>query len=241
VGEGKGPLKVVVHQPQFLPWAGGLYRALSADVYILYCGVKFDHTDHQHRVTLNGSWMTLPIEKSQRSSLIKDVRLAENFRAQTKGMVTRIRQSCMTKRHPHRDKLGPIVDTLEVWESTWMFELNNLLFQAMLKALDIKVEVRVDLTERSGLAKVEKLDTCLKDHLWDRGPFMYLSGAGALDYMGFDSLSTPVETRFQNTHEGVCPDSALQLIASHDQPLEVIGGCAHWMTKQGGRREWNER
>lgn len=231
--------RVIVQQPSFLPWAGTLHKAVSADVYIIYCGVKFDQSSYQHRVKLNGSWMTLPIEKNQRTALIKDVRLADNYCYDLSDMAKRIQQTCMTKRHKHRERLEGIVHDLHGWRSPWMFELVNALYLDMLEILGIKTEIRIDIIERPQLAKIEKLDVCLKDHMWDRGPFIYLSGTGAKEYMSFDSLQTPAETRFQSINDDVSMDSALQLIASHDEPVSAIQRCAHWLDKHGGRHEWN--
>ena len=231
--------KIVVQQPQFLPWAGLWYKVLSADVYVLYCGVKFDQADHQHRVTVNGSWLTLPVEKGQRNAMIKDVRLAENFRPGLDKIATTIRQTCMGRKMRHGHRLGPIVETIEKWNTPWMVDLNNALFMSMMLALGLVRDVRVDMEVRDE-EKIEKLDSCLAAMMW-QGPFMYLAGGGGLDYMGYDSLKSPVETRFQKMNEGVSPDSVLQLIASHDDPLSVIKTCAHWVTKEGQRREWNDQ
>jgi hypothetical protein len=235
-------LKVVVQQPQFLPWAGLWYKVVSADIYVLYCGVKFDQSDHQHRVTMNGSWLTLPIESGQRNVLIKDVKMAGLSHLQK--LARTIRQSCMSKKFRYGDRLGGIVSILERYTSTRMVELNSALFLELRAVLGLNdVLIHHDFRDRSqeGLGKVEKLEACLQEWMGGLGPYIYLAGGGGLDYMGYDSLKGPVETRFQKMHEDVSPDSVLQLIATHDDPLSVIKGCAHWMTKQGGRREWNER
>jgi hypothetical protein len=231
--------KIVVQQPQFLPWAGLWYKFMSSDVYVLYCGVKFDQGDHQHRVTLNGSWLTLPVEKGQRNALIKDVQLAEDFHAGLDKIAKTIRQSCMGRKAKHRDKLGDIVATLDGWSSRWMLDLNNELFEAMAKALGLIREIEYDMKVRDE-EKIDKLDACLRQYM---GPqrFLYLAGGGGLDYMGYDSLMSPVATRFQRMKAGTSPDSVLQLIANHDDPLSVIAECAQWVTKEGETREWFER
>jgi len=234
-GEQQNVTRLVVQQPQFLPWAGLWFKALSADTYVIYAGVKFDQGDHQHRVTVNGHWVTLPVEKNQRNAPIKDVRLAslDNVRriAQT------IRQAVMTKRHRHRDRLGGIVEVLENCQSEWMLDLNNALFVEMGNVLGIRPRLFVDTDVREE-AKIEKLDVCVRRYAGE-GPFMYLAGRAGLDYMGYDSLKSPVETRFQLMKPGVSPDSVLQLIATEDDPLSVIRSCAVWETQEGHFYEWN--
>jgi len=93
-----------------------------------------------------------------------------------------------------------------------------------------------DTKLRDGTA-IENLDDCLRGRT--QHPMIYLAGGGGLNYMGYDSLTVPVETRFQRMKAGVSPDSVLQLIASTDNPLEEIAGSAQWVTKEGLRLEWN--
>jgi len=230
--------KIVVQQPQFLPWAGLWHKLLSSDFYVTYEGVKFDQSDHQHRVTVNGAWLTLPVEKGQRNALIKDVKLGDGYQAALLKLAVTIRQTCMAKRHKHRDRLGRIVSTLEGWDTPWMADLNWALFVEMADALGLLKGRTLwrDTKLRDGTA-IENLDDCLRGRT--QHPMIYLAGGGGLNYMGYDSLTVPVETRFQRMKAGVSPDSVLQLIASTDNPLEEIEGSAQWVTKEGLRLEWN--
>jgi WbqC-like protein family len=221
--------KLVVQQPQFLPWAGLWFKALSADIYVIYAGVKFDQGDHQHRVTINGHWVTLSVEKGQRNALIKDVKLASD--EGVRKIALTIRQAVMTKKHRYRDRLDDVVSVLEKWNGEWMLDLNNALFVELGNVLGIRPQLFVDVESRDE-AKIEKLDVCVRRYA-GQGPFIYLAGRAGLDYMGYDSLKSPVETRFQLMKPSVSPDSVLQLIATEDDPLAVIRSCALWEAKEG--------
>lgn len=232
-------MHVVVQQPQLLPWVGLWYKVISADMYVLYQGVKFDQTDHQHRVTIDGSWLTLPIEKHQRNALIKDVKLVDDAHARRK-LVDRIIQTCMGKKMRFGARLGGIVSILENSTHKFMVDLNQALFVEMIDVLGIKIDLRVDNDDRSDMGKIEKLDACLAQYCGDK-QFRYLAGGGGLDYMGYTSLTEPVETWFQKMKPGADPNSLLQLIARDEHPLVTVKACANWVTKEGRQREWDGR
>jgi len=237
---GEGSLKVVAQQPQFLPWVGLWHKVISSDVYIVYAGVKFSQAGHEHRVPLNGGWLTLPIETGQRHKRIPEVQLAIPCAPGLHKMSRTIMQTCMTRKHKHRARLDPILEILERWEGQSMFELNQKLFLAMADALKIHRYtgfLHVDVETRRGTA-IENLEVCLKQHLRSK-PFKYLAGGSGLNYMGYDSLKSPTETRFQKMRPGISPDSVLQLIATHDTPLDVIKASACWVTKDGRELEWD--
>lgn len=230
-------IRMIVQQPQFLPWAGLWFKAVSADVYVIYAGVKFDQYDHQHRVQIDRAWVTLPVERGQRHRLIKDVLLAENYQTALGRIGKTIRMSCMGKRFPYRDRLDGIVSILEGWNGRWMLDLNNALMFSLAEVLGIRTRFFVDLIERP-MERIDKLDSCIERYSLGQ-PVMYLAGRGGLDYMSHTSLKIPVETRFQLMREGISPDSILQSISKEKNPLAAVRSCARWETKEGLLYEWD--
>lgn len=222
---------VAVHQPNFLPWSGFWNKVDAADVFVIYAGVKFDRGDYQQRVKLGGSWLTVPVPKDQHSALIKDVTIADT--SALKKIARSLRQHCMSKKNPFGDRLGPVVKTLEMWPASRksLLDLNFELLMDVRDILGIRTLFDFDLDYRE-LGKVENLDACLADMNFHE-PFVYLSGAAAKDYMGFDSLKSPAETRFQLLSGGISADSVVQLIAQNEDPLSVIRACASWQTREG--------
>jgi hypothetical protein len=238
VGLAEKPITVVVQQPQFLPWAGLWHKVVSADLYVIYAGVKFDQYDHQHRVTVDGHWLTVPVEKHSRNKLIKDVRISD-IRWCRKAAVS-LRQQVAGRRAPHRERLDSLLVGLEGWRGEWLLDLDNMLFCHMATALGLRFDLHIDLVDRSGMDKIVKLEACLAEHVGHR-PFIYLAGAGGLDYMGYDSLAGPRQTRFQRMRPGVSPDSSAQSIALEDDPLATIRASACWMSKDGATYAWDGR
>jgi WbqC-like protein family len=76
-------LTVSVMQPYFFPYAG-YYRLLAlADVFVIYDCVQFPRSGYVHRNRLSlidgaPDWLTLPIEKCPRSTLISDLRFQDD-------------------------------------------------------------------------------------------------------------------------------------------------------------------
>ena len=104
------------------------------------------------------------------------------------------------KRFKYGDRLGQLVSILEGWSSKWMLDLNMALHGELMDVLGIQQELHLDTKVRPE-EKIDKLDECLLEYTKDR-TFMYLAGGGGLDYMGYDSLQTPAETRFQKMRPG---------------------------------------
>lgn len=68
-------MRVVIHQPDFMPWEGFWDKAYAADVVVLWPTIQFARRDYHHRVRLGGDWLTLPIRKAPQTALIRDMKL----------------------------------------------------------------------------------------------------------------------------------------------------------------------
>jgi hypothetical protein len=227
--------RVVVQQPQFLPWAGLWHKVVSADVYVVYAGVKFDQGDHQHRVTLDGKWLSAPVEGHSRNKMICDVQLSDpDWPA---WAAQKLKDRFYHRSVPYHKRLTPIVSALAGYHGKFLLDLNHLLFIEMAKLLGLSPEIHVDTTIRNNVDKIEKLNMVLREYAGLEG-FTYLQGAGGLGYMNHDSLVSPVQTWFQEMQPDVPSDTALQLIAYEPDPLTVIKDCAVWKSKDGTRFDW---
>lgn len=213
---------------------GGFWnKVANSDVMVLMCGVQFDRGDYQHRVKLAGSWLTVPVKSTQHHALILDLEMADG--TAIPRIAKSVRQVVMSKKNKYRDRLDNLMVLLESWSphNRSIADLNIRLISEINAALDTGCALHVDVEKRTG-SKVENLDALLVD----RWPLncarpAYLSGAAAADYMDFDSLKFPIETRFQLLSEGISSDSVVQLIAQQEDPLEIIRWCAKWRTKDG--------
>ena len=233
----QAPLKIVIHQPQFLPWIGFWHKIVSCDLHVVYAGVKFDQYDHEHRVTVDGRWLTVPVEQHSRHKLIKDVRLADPIWC--RRAIDIIKQRIGWKTAPHRERLDEVFSLLHGWTGDWLLELDLALIRALAKALALPLLLAVDERPREELPKLERLDACLEEHS-PACSCIYLQGPGGRDYLGFGSLKTPLETRFQELAPGLSADSILQTVAHEGRPLDAVRQAATWRGPRG-RYDWRGR
>lgn len=225
-------ITVAVHQPNFLPWIGFWHKVASADCLVLYAGVQFDKSDYTHRARLGASWLTVPVQKQPLHTAIKDIRIADVAAVHRIGAT--LRQVCMSKRNPNKHRLGSLVTLLESWpmDKTFLVDLTIASLMVIRDTLGIRTQFSYDGEDRGLGRTVANLDQAIQNAV-PRGPRVYLSGAAAFDYMGFDSLSSVVEIRRQQLYGNPNPDTVVQLIASHDNPLEAILAAGGWQTKEG--------
>ena len=74
---------VAIMQPYFAPYAGYFRLMEAADVFVIYDCVQFPRRGWVHRNKLTSihqemQWLTLPLQKQSRDTLIKDLQFSEN-------------------------------------------------------------------------------------------------------------------------------------------------------------------
>lgn len=225
-------MRLVVQQPQFMPWIGFWAKMAAVDTYVVYAGVKFDRSDHMHRVTMaQDSWVGAQVGKDERNKLIKDVRISE-FQSLKKLSKT-LKQNCMSKKFPYGERLGGLVTLLEKWSNPSLLELDLKVFDCINEILQISVKVIVDTVDRSHLDRIVKLREVVD--LYGPGADYYM-GSGGLDYMTYDDL--PGHRVYTHKINGDCsPHSVVHMLASVENPREVVDGASVWEGRDG-RRHW---
>jgi len=103
---------VAIMQPYFVPYAGYFRLFAASDVFVIYDCVQFPRRGWVHRnrlVTLAGSegWLTLPIERAARHTLIRDLRFAPDA---TVRMAERLRGFALAPRDPIA--MAPLLDAV---------------------------------------------------------------------------------------------------------------------------------
>lgn len=219
---------VVVHQPQFMPWAGFWFRVLSADVYVVYAGVDMSRGGHGNRVTINGKWATVPVQFGP-SKKYCDLRVPDVRAVQKVGR--RVQQEVANKRAPYRDRLDPILRVLlgQSKPGLFLLDLDISLMNACMQAMSVRPPKKtcLDVLARSG-TPVANLQSCID--LYAPRASVYLSGAGGRDYLNNDSLSGGIqEIRFQRQVRPCSPDSVVQLIAQEADPVAKIMKTFSWV------------
>jgi hypothetical protein len=222
-------MKIAIQQPQFLPWVGVWHKYLSADLYVVYAGVKFNQYDYQHRVRLHDSWITLPVKSHSRNLAIKNVKVADI--SCLKKIARRLRQELPSKKYPHVERMQPILTALESYTgSDYLLDINHHLFLIVRNILGLQTELTVDDEERPDLSKTEKIDDCLAKWSNIKGwrEVIYLSGVSGLEYLANAELLTPIKIQYQQVLPTSPEDTVVKVIALEDNPTDIIRNCAFW-------------
>lgn len=213
-------LSVTSHQPSFFPWIGFWNKAANADVLILSGGVKLDYGGYQNRVSLHGSWVTLPILKTTKECALYNVRFD---RAALPKIHQRLTQTLASKRQPNRELIRDILAvTFEGPSSDFLMDFNVNAFMAVANVLGIKPRLELDTTEPNpAISKSANLFARVRRHV--KGPATYLAGQGQLAaYLDFGACPSDMRIMLQKLNERLDPNTILQSIAqSQDVATDV--------------------
>ena len=142
-------MRVMIHQPHFMPWLGYLKRWGMADALIVQDSVDFQRNDYVHRNRIldnsgNIHWISLPVSKCSGSKWIRDrkVSVRSGF---FKDHLSKIR------RYGVFGDSAEVSEAMEFWGS--MKENDNLLSWCLssMEYLARKLGVRVPLVMQSTL------------------------------------------------------------------------------------------
>lgn len=221
--------KIVVQEPQFLPWSGLWHKVLECDKYVISTGVKVNIRDVVHRVMLPTGWITLPLAGNQKNHLIRDIVLADNCRKQIKHIVNVIKLSCMSRKNPYGARLSPLIVQLEqIKEGAFLVDVTTDLTVMLAAILGVPFPYVIGTDDRPTLDKIGRLRDTILTHA-DNAPVTYLSGSGGRNYMGFTSFpDADIEVWFQMPIRDISPFSIVPLIANVYDPVAEITACATW-------------
>jgi hypothetical protein len=166
-------------QPSYLPWIGYFDQIIKSDIFVFYDDVQYDKNGWRNRnriKTANGpQWLTVPVLlKGKEFPLIKDVEIdrSQNW---VKKHVAAIEQNY--KKCKYYD--GFICDLLqgEVWK--WLWELDVVLINAIMKYLDIDTITSLSCAILKRDDKIRRLIDIIKYCDGD----IFIEGAAGRDYI----------------------------------------------------------
>jgi hypothetical protein len=190
-------MRVVIHQPQYLPWPGYFAQMAQADIFVWLDNVTFSSSQYANRNLMMGpkgpAWLTVPVERDHLlAAQLRDVRIAE-----------RQRQSWATD---HLNKLSAWYDQSPGWRE---FSAQLLPLYLKLGAQEMLLDVAIHATLWVG-GQLATMPTCLLASTliesWPQDPndgilqllqalrlrfsrnVTYVAGTGALGYLDVPRL-----------------------------------------------------
>jgi hypothetical protein len=208
-------VRVAVHQPDLLPWSGFWFKMINCDRFVVAVHDQLQKHWVQRRVTMRGTWVTLPLVGKPRLVPITEVEVKDGWQ---QHLADSIRGRYVGARH-WRTRGPDLLDRITAVEGDRLAAINLALIDVVRDLLDIRTEVVVPPPPTAtGVDRViEQCETA--------GATSYLSGAGARGY-----IDAAAEQRFRDRgielvwsdHRKTTGDSVVTLLMDYDDPMEVI-------------------
>lgn len=208
------------HQPDLLPYSGLWHKMAKADLFDLKIWDQFVAKGYQRRVTMRGSWVTLPLVKSPDTDPINTKRVKDTAPAHLVDEILR-RYTHGTRKPRFWEPYGPrICDEILSIKTDLLWEFNFRLILLVRELLGIQTPLTFSRPAAPGKRGSEGIISVIQAF---KGPMEYLSGAGARSYMGdcqeFTDAGIPV---IWSRHKPVTGDSILTVLFDYEDPMSVV-------------------
>lgn len=224
-------MKVTIHQPAFLPWAGFWAKVLQSDALILVENWQFSNSSFEHRVKVGGSFLTMPVHSIARNG--QTVSPAKLLVTPTAKQVRTFEQAYLSKKSKHKDAISFILEPFmeAVGKETILAEINTdmMLRTAELfgfhNVLHVKEHRYYQLLSDD---KTEHLTNLLEAYTPDYT--RYNSGAGGRNYLDSSKFR---DVKFQSLPTDMSQDSILSWISQFG-----VQSTIHQLKNLG---EWHDK
>ena len=171
---------VSIHQPHFFPWLNYFNKIANSDVFVILDDVQFRRRYFQNRAKIKVAdkeqWITVPLEKHSRSTLIKDMGIIQDKSYQN---ISKTIEN-VYKRAPHFDAYFQEIDKVLSKDCDNLNDLNIAILKLLLKILNL--DVPIYKSSELGIHADEPNERLLKICLHFNAT-KYIAGKGGKNYM----------------------------------------------------------
>ena len=209
-------------QPTYLPWSGYLNLIASVDCFVMLDDVQFEHQSWQtrNRILLQGKehMLVVPIQRSPLSTLIREIRVVETERWQSKHW-----KSLVAAYHKAADGQA-LLELLEPFyaqpASGHLADFNIAIIAALAQAVGIQTPI----VRASTLARAGKRSSHLIEICQAIGCNEYLSPPGSREYLLADDfeMHSGIRLEFQDFQPRPYRQPGTDLFVSHLSFVDVI-------------------
>ncbi len=208
------------HQPDLLPYSGFWYKMAKADLFDLKIWDQYVRRGYQRRVTMRGSWVTLPMVKAPVTDPINVQRVTDAAPARLVDGI--VRHYTHGSRKPRFwDLHGPrICDEVLSIRTDLLWEFNFRLILLVRDILGIDTPLTFSRPAAPGLRGSEGIISIIQSF---PGPVDYLSGVGGRAYMGDCQEFTDAGIGVVwSRHRAATGDSILTTLFDNEDPMSVV-------------------
>ena len=222
---------IAIHQPQYLPWLGYLYKIDKADVFVILDNIQYKKNEWQNRNRIKTSqgcqWITVPV-LYRFPEKISEVRVnnKENWgRKHLQALITNYSKS------PYFENYKSFFE--DIFNRNWdrLVDINIEIIKFLITALDLKTRLVI----ASDLKLREEPTERLIDICKTLGSNKYLAGQDGNKYMNLELFKKEgMEVIFQDFKHPVynqlfgefepCMSAIDLLFNCGDNSLEILRG-----------------
>jgi hypothetical protein len=179
--------RIVIHQPDFMPYLGFFDRFRNADLYIALDSVQYVNssrgwTNRDKVKSVNGEkWLSVSVEKTNRSTLINEVVISKNVDWK-KNHLSIIRENYRSS--PYYDEVIFYINNIYEREYKYLKDLNIDLIKFLMGSLNLEVPWIWSSDLKISGQKNELLINIIKSVNGNQ----YLSGVGAKEYLNEEAF-----------------------------------------------------
>lgn len=227
-------MKIVIHQPEHMPWVGFFHKINMADVYVVLDNVQYCRRYFQNRNkirTRDGwQWLTVPLEKENRDELlIKDAKIfTEDLKWKHKNLRSIYHNYFKAKYFKH---FWDEIESIYNENYSHLSDLNLAFLKFFFERLSIKVDIQLASEMNVSSKKADLIFDICKS----LGAKTYISGISGKDYLDFQRFkNNGVEIIIQEFHHPIYKQlhepfipcmSIIDLLLNHgNKSLDIIQG-----------------
>jgi len=189
-------MKVVIHQPNYLPYLGFFHKLSLADTFVIMDDTQYDKKfTNRNKIKVPGNWiwLTVPINKKHKfvANKIVEINNEENWQSDHFEKINRSYSNSEFFKKNYKTFFEKIYS--KKWDH--LFTLNYELIIQLIDWLDIKIEVIKESELNISGNSTERLVNISKKI----GAETYVSGIGGKEYMNEKMFETNnIKIEYQN-------------------------------------------
>lgn len=182
-------MKVVITQPNFLPWIGYFHQIIESDVFVILDNVQYSRREWQNRnrvITRSGriEFLTVPVKKSPRNTRINQIYVSEAFSPNSLLKQVELAYKGLLSQTSIHAYVGEILSSI-IYEPEKVKLIDISL--KLIKALASLAKIKADFVLASSFSPPALSSYTATDRLLDicrkLNATKYLSSMGAREYM----------------------------------------------------------
>lgn len=214
-------MKVAIHQPTYIPWAGFFEKIAKVDLFVILDTVCFEKNSFDNRNRIGSKegplWLTVPVATKGKfgANSWRNIEIV-NTKNWRKKHLSSIKQS-----YSKTPFFGSYIENItEIYSKEWssLFDLNMTFIFFILKELGIKTEVRLASENEYRSRKSDLVLEIVEKYQGDE----YFSGSLGKDYLETEKFTEKgIKVNYQDYKHPVY-DQVFSPFISHLSVLDVL-------------------